>query len=303
MPKKQKVSARPNPAILLSGLRPRLGRLFAEAPADEAGLHAELDRLTAGLKPASFLPILAGTFAATPEEQRAQLDNAVGAWLHLRGLLPELHTLDARQGLDPTARPLAHAWLEAGGLTPMEQEMVDLADLFLEAYFLDEEMQDSPTLFWYADARRRRVRCASFLVDFQPPWDGAVKDLAFFNARDIEDGRSDFFRVWQRSDAQPKPLDAAAITGMLWKALAQNQAAGIRLPADVISARGVVMPMLYALAERHGVPTLSPDEVEAMVTQGRSAESIRREERRFGYQMRLADGSVIRLIRDEDDDI
>jgi hypothetical protein len=50
------------------------------------------------------------------------------------------------------------------------------------------------------------------------------------------------------------------------------------------------------------VEPLTLDEIEALATTGRSPESIRTEERMLGYQTRMPDGSVIRIMRPPDDD-
>lgn len=104
MAKKLCSGAQVNSAVRLSKLRPDLGQAFADARNDHATVQAELDQLTDGLKPASFLPLLVGAFAAAPDQQRERLAGPVGVWLRERGLLEALRALEARQSLEGAER-------------------------------------------------------------------------------------------------------------------------------------------------------------------------------------------------------
>lgn len=301
MAKKSRSGAQPNPAIRLSNLGPRLARLLAEV-ADAPALSAQLDRLTEGLKPGSFLPIVVGVFAGAPANQREPLDAALVAWLQERDLLDQLRTLEARQSFHEPAQSLARAWLEAGGVTVAPLPAFDPTDLFIAAYELGEPSQDTPTLFWYEDARRRRVRSASFLVDFEPPWEGALKDLAYATYRNPGEATDAFFGLWRRQGIKPRALDAPTAAQRVWTALRQSQAQGLRLPADFIAVAREVLPFLLALPVGPDVVPLSLAELEAMASSGRTPESIRIEERRLGFQTRMPDGSILRVMGPPDDE-
>jgi hypothetical protein len=302
MAKKSRAAGQPNPAIRLSNLGPRLARLLADAD-DASALPAELDRLTDGLKPGSFLPIVVGAFATAPEEQRGRLNTGVSAWLRERGLLESLHELEARQTFRAPAEAIARAWLEEGGITVAPVRAPDPAELFLAAYELGEVSQDSPTLFWHEDARRRRIRSAAFLIDFEPPWEGALKDVAYATHRDLDQATEEFFGLWRMQGLHPHRLDAATAGQRVWAALRQNQAQGIRLPADLIAVLPQILPFLLALPGGPDAAPLSAAEVEALATNGRTPESIRHEERLFGFQTRMPDGSIARVQPPPDDEL
>lgn len=197
MPKKSRSAAQANPAIRLSNLHPRLSRLFGEAPSDPATLRGELNQLTDGLKPASFLPILVSAFVAAAADRRAQLDAPLGDWLHERGLLASLGELEARQVFEGPAREAVRAWMTAGGVMPAALVEVDPAELFIAAYEIDAPSQASTTLFWYEDGRRRRVCVAGFLIDFEPPWEGALKDIAYRTFREYDQAYGYYTAIWQ----------------------------------------------------------------------------------------------------------
>lgn len=303
MAKKLRPGAQVNPAVRLSNLRPRLAQIFADAQIDHATVQAELDQLTDGLKPASFLSLLVGAFVAAPDQQRERLAGPVGAWLGERGLLEALRSLEARQTLEGAERAMARSWLEAGDIAPAPESALTLADLFIDAYEVGDPAQASVTLFWYEDARRRRARFASFLIDFQPPWEGALKDLAYDTFRDSGQAHAKFFTVWEESPLQHYPVDVVAATRRVWTALRQSQAQGIRLPADFIAVMPEVVPFLLALPTDPAAPALSPVEILDLARRGRIPEDIRRDERRFGFQKRMSDGSIMRVVNLFDDDL
>ncbi|GAB4424613.1 MAG: hypothetical protein OHK0015_03650 [Chloroflexi bacterium OHK40] len=302
MAKKARPGTQPNPALRLSNLGPRLARLLANPASDPQTIRAELDLMIEGLKPLSYLPIVISTFAALPEAQREPLDTMLSTWIQERGLLPVLHNLEDRRTFQEPARSLARQLLEAGGHSLAAEEPINLADLFLAAYELGEASQDAPTIFWHEDERRRRVCSASFLIDFEPPWEGAVKDLAFDTYRNFDQARERFFSLWQARGLAPRAISASTAAQRVWRALRQNQSQAIRLPIDLIAAIPQVLPFLLALPLPPDVEPLTLDEIEALATTGRSPESIRTEERMLGYQTRMPDGSVIRIMRPPDDD-
>jgi hypothetical protein len=108
--------------------------------------------------------------------------------------------------------------------------------------------------------------------------------------------------TWRMSGLVPQPIDATTVAQRIWKALRQSQVQGIRLPADFITILPKVMPFLNALPVGRETVPLSAAEVEALLTTGRSPESIRHEERAFGYQTRMPDGKILRILRSPDDE-
>jgi hypothetical protein len=157
-------------------------------------------------------------------------------------------------------------------------------------------------LFWYEDARRRRVRATAFLIDFEPPWEGALKDVAHRSFRSIDHAHSDFFAIWQEDGFQYHLIDKASATQRVWASLRQSQAQGIRLPADFIPLMAEIMPLLHALAAASDIAALSETESSALATSGRSVEALRREERLLGYQKRMPDGKILYILRPTDDE-
>ncbi len=146
------------------------------------------------------------------------------------------------------------------------------------------------------------MRATVFLIDFEPPWEGALKDVADKSFRTITHAHAEFFSVWKKDNFQERLIDTASATQCVWTAIRQNQAEGIRLPADFIPLMAKVMPLLHALAAALDITALSEAEISALATSGRSPEVLRQEERRLGYQKRMPDGRILRILRPPDDE-
>jgi hypothetical protein len=298
MVKKAQARAKPNPAIRLSNLRSRFVQLFAAEEPDAAYLQAELQRLTDGLKPASFLPLLAGAYADIPKAGRAALDAPIREWLQTQGLLAQLRDLEERQAITGAGQPIARAWLEASGITPAPLPSdANLADLLIASYEVANPMQASTVIFWYADGRRRLVRSVTFLIDYQPPWEGSLKDVAYHEARDFEKALNSYQRLWREHGLEAERIGLPAAAQQIWAALHQSWSQQIRLPIDFSARFGDVVPLLLALPTPPDTPTLTVEELGDLALNGRSPEDLWDEEKALGYQTRMDDGSIIRIMR------
>jgi hypothetical protein len=298
MAKKAQPHAKPNPAIRLSNLRTRFVQLFAAEEPDAAYLQAELQRLTDGLKPASFLPLLAGAYADVQETGRAALDAPIREWLQTQGLLAQLRDLEERQAIPGAGQPIARAWLEASGITPAPLPSdADLADLLIAAYEVANPIQASTVIFWHADGRRRQVRSLTCLIDYEPPWEGALKDVAHHEARDFDKALGSYQRLWREHGLEAERVGLPAAAQRVWAALRQSRAQQIRLPIDFSTRFGDVVPLLLALPLPPNTPTLTLEELGDLALNGRSPEDLWDEEKAIGYQMRMDDGSIVRITR------
>ncbi len=299
MAKKSRNQPQISPALRLSGLGPRVARLIALDMSDAGAVQAELARLTAGLKPTSFLPILVNTCAAASDEQRAGLKPIVGTWLRDNGLVEPLRKLEANYVFDAAGRQVAREWLEMAGqsLEPLVNPAPE--DLVISAYQVGGRTGDSQaslTLLWYEDARQRRVHLASFLIDYEPPWEGAVKDLAYSNHRDAEIATRKFMSIWEEESIAIHQIGLSSFMRQIWTALRQNVAQNISLPDDFIAAFGIVMTMLLSLPAHPDAPALNQHELKALITGKLKPEQLRELEQRFGYQKRMPDGSIIHIL-------
>ena len=102
-----------SPTIRLSGLRPRLDQLLRSdtmAQGDEA-IAAAISSLTAGMKPAAFLPMLLAAYGAAPPMPQAHLAAALPTLLGRAGHVQALRELVGLHALAPDQQQIALAWL------------------------------------------------------------------------------------------------------------------------------------------------------------------------------------------------
>lgn len=298
MAKKSSSTPQLNPAIRLSNLHPRLTQLFTGDHADTDVLEQELTRLTSGLKPATFLPILLNAFHAAPDERRTQYQAIVGAWLTAQQHDAALRDLVQRKIIYGSGAQVAQALLgEETALTSPEQE-----DLFAAASTIGNASQAAVAFFWYADERRRTVHAGSFLIDFEPPWNGALKDVMYRSFRSLDAAQDSYYAIWRRQGMEPTQINQAQLSERLWQAIRCSQAEQIRLPADYTRDAKQLTPFLLSLPATPIAPPLSAEELEHLRTHGRTPEALTLEEQRMGYQMRMSNGEVIRILRDGDID-
>lgn len=302
---KQRPVAQPSPMIRLSGLRPRLDQLLRgdTMQQGDVAILAALDSLTTGLKPAAFLPMLLAAYGAAAPMPQAHLAALLPTWLGHSGYAQALRGLVAQRALAPDQQQIALAWLEAGG-EPTEDLAAELAswDPFYAAYEVGNEFQSSLMIFSYANPRRLRVQALGFLIDTQPPWEGAVKDVLRQGQRPPEDAIEQYVSVWSERGEVPRPLEAAEAKRRVLSALLQNRKQQIRLPADLIAVRGQFLSDVLTLPDAPQTPAFSADDFDALAQDGRRPETLMRAEQTLGYQTRAPDGRVIRVLRPSDDD-
>lgn len=303
--KKGKKERRPNiPAT--TSLRPGLSRLLTEAPAaDDQVLVATIERLRQGVKDDVFLQALLASHVAAPQGMRDWLDDVLPNWLREHEMLDLLRTMVAREAFPVDQEQEALAWLESAGVDI--SDLVELAqrDPFYRAFMFGNEMQGALLIFWYANRQQTRVRGFSFLIDFQPPWNGSVKDVIYFPQRTPDAAMADFIAPWQQraamNEADLLELDAVDAKQRALTALLHNRQENIRLPADLIPHREPFARYVLALPDGPETPAFGVEDFDTLSRQGQTPEMLIRHERQFGYRTRLPNGEEMLLLRDPDD--
>lgn len=289
-----------NPAIRLSGLRQRLNNVLGVANEPQATV-AQIDQLTEGLKPTAFLPIVVSASGAAGA--RSDLDAPLVNWMQQAKLLGPLSELVARAGLDEGGQQLALRWLEAANFDTASLRATLDWNAFYRAYQVGNEFQAAVAVFWYTSPQRRRVRALSLLLDFEPPWEGALKDVAVLGQRSPDEAINAFFDLWRGQGGEPRPLTASEAQQAILVALGRNREQGIRLPADVIGARELFLSMMGSLASAESGAEFGAAEFDALATSGRRPEDLRLNEQIGGYQTRTPNGDVILLPPLSDDEL
>lgn len=285
----------------LSSLRPRFDALVRQGqlvhPDDPS--HAALDSLTESIKPDTFLPIVLSAAASAPGEAQPQLDTTMASWLSARGHLPALRALVERKTLDEAQHERALAWLAAAG-EQTEALALEAWAPFYDAYDAGNDFQGVVMVFWYTSRRRHRVTGLSFLVDYEPPWEGAVKDGMRFPQRSPEAMITDFVDIWTTRGTPAERLTAADAKRRVLTALQQNRAQNIRIHPDLVREREAFIANVLSLPDAPETPALSVEEFDHLAREGRSPEALQQQEQLFGYQTRLPSGEQI-LVAPPDD--
>ena len=294
MSKANRKQKRPNiaPATLL---RARLEAVWlaqtaVQQPPEQ--LAAALQAASHGIKPDATTEVVLAVFAAASPDVQAKLEQVIPQWLAQRDGLTALETLVSKGRLSMALQSLAARWLAAAG-----REVTSLApsaeSTFHSAFILEEEWQAAVIVLWYSNPRRNRARGMEFLIDHNPPWDGAIKDVLLFPNKPPEQLIERYVDMWRERGQAMTPIDAAALKRRLVIALKQNEAAKIRLPADLVQLRELFFAHVLALPNAPGSPAFTQDDFHALSETGQSAESLSRFEKTVGRRVLMEDGKEL----------
>jgi hypothetical protein len=200
-------------------------------------------------------------------------------WLIDRGYVVALREVIARRTSTAGDRELALAWLQAVGeavtTLPTGQEQ----DAFFDAYYYSDESQAVLVLLCYRDRRHTQVQGFSFLLDFNPPWDGAVKDIFALLRRDPRSAIREFVDFWHRGEGAPgfqlAPISAVEAKRRVLEAMACNRRQNIRLPADLIASRENFLRFVLPLPDSPDTPSFTVADFDALSQMGTRPEDIR----------------------------
>jgi len=267
---------------------------------EQSQLEADLDAVTRGIKADALVPVMLRAYLNAPAEARARLDQVVPGWLLARAHLPMLEKLTVNQALDSSLQPTALAWLAAAGRNVREQ--LAQPDLFYEAYDLDNGYQAAVVLIWYSDPKRTRARGMNFLIDYHPPWDGALKDIIYFPQRPPKDLVKRYVEIWEERGQPMTPLSAVEAKQKILRALDCSRKSEMRLPRDLIAVREEFVRHMLSLPDGPDTPPITAQDVEFLCQHGQRPEEIVHLEQTVGRRTRMADGTEVLVMGDLDDD-
>jgi len=303
--RKQKRST-PNLSPLIQ-LRPRLDQLLsagALAEKDPQALRTDLDDVFKGLKPSEFLPVLLRAYPSAPEQVQARLDEMLPEWLGERGYTGTLLDLLKKHRIDSKGEQRAQTWLVSAGadVSVLQEEKEEAS--FYGAYSYYDESQGMVVIYWYTDHRRYDVGGMSFLLDFNPPWEGAVKDIIVLPRRPPERAVQEYVGMSRQHGMLLEPISAAEAKKEVLEGLLVNRREKIRLPSDLISARKLFLKHVLSLPDMPETPRFTAQDFEALQRTGKAPEAIRHYEQTVGHRVRMEDGEEV-LVMDhlpEDDE-
>ncbi|MBM3130015.1 MAG: hypothetical protein FJ009_15510 [Chloroflexi bacterium] len=301
MSKPKKVSKPNFPAVAL--LRPRLDALFKDtalAEKSDAEIYTTLDEIGRGIKPDSLLPTLIRACLAAHVVNRTRLDALIPTWLRARNHLTAMSELLAQEKLDYELRGQAEAWLVVNGITPSQPAPI-ASDWFYQAYDLDDKSQALVVVFWYTDAKKQRIYGMSFLIDYNPPWDGAIKDTMLYPKLDPRDAKWKYVDIWKDRGQALESITAAQAKTKILKCLACNRKNKIRLARDLANNRDAFWRFVMALPDAPDTPRFTDEDWQALLKQDQSADEIMRYEQTVGRRVRMEDGKELLVMGNLDD--
>jgi len=287
-----------SPLVLL---RPRLDGLLDNevlASKDSQALQADLNAVCKGLDPSEFLPILLNACAGASTPIQARLDAVVPEWLRERGYLNSLRTLVNQHRIVDEDQQQVVTWLEAAGIDVSELKERQVQSSFYRAWMYTDSSQGVIIVLWYADHWRRKVQGLSLLIDFNPPWEGAVKDNMILPRRSPNRAIEEFVNVWTRRGMRPESLEAAEVKREILKSLDTNRQEGIRLPRDLVRIRGPFVKHVLSLPDLPDTPSFTEKDFAELSRTGKSVESLRHFEQTVGRRVRLDDGKELIVMGD-----
>jgi hypothetical protein len=305
---KRKKIRRPNisPATML---RPRLDSLWADDALlhkEDATIEQDLDVVARDVAPDFLLTTLLRAYLSASAAVRARLDAVLPGWLGKHGYMNTLQEMVADASLDADLRPPALGWMEAAGIDTKSFESVP--NLFLRAYYYDdvavlgEKSQAYVAVLWYTSPKRNRAQGMGFLLDYNPPWDGSVKDILVTKRRPPRKLFGDFSDVWNRSGMELETVSAERAKTVVLAALNCNRAANLRLPRDLIAAREFFVRYVLPLPDAPDTPSFTMDDFDFLARHGERPEEVMDFEQTVGRRVRMEDGREVLVMGGSEED-
>ena len=284
-----------SPVVLL---RPRLDGLWqnpAWAARDQASQLDDLSALTRGIRPDEFLPIVIKAYQAAPAPAQAQLAGLIPTWLQQQGQVDALAALVASRRLADADLSTALTWLETAGVD-VHANLPVVASSFFAGLLGGDDLgsQGLLSIFWHVN--QQRVRGAAFLIDYNPPWEGAIKDISWHALRHPERDLELYRRGWEERGVRFAPLAAAEAKRAFIDRLRCNREQGISLHHDIVAARQEIVDHILSLPDAEDTPPFTTADFDALSHLEQRTEDIMHFEHTVGRRVRMEDGKELMVF-------
>lgn len=267
-------------------------------------LKTDIDALAQGVKPEQFLAVLLPLYSVS--RSVPALETVVPAWLSERQYQRALQDFLAKEDPEFRIYDFARAWLEqAGGDISALEATVAARNkpLFYKAFAHSEHVlknswQGLVVVTWYTDTRRHKIQGLSILVDHNPPWHGAAKDLMLLPVMHPVELEHSFLGHWRKRMSALDEISASEAKTLIIRSLETNRKQNIRLPKDLVAASQMFHKQVLALDDAPDTPLFTMEDFELLSKTGRSAEMIWSEERTVGRRITGSDGREIFIDAD-----
>ncbi len=291
---KKSKQRKPNlsPAI---ALRPRLDGLINNPgwlERDSEAIQADLLAITKGVSPAEIALVFVAVRNDSPDAIQEKLSGYFSEFLGTQGYLEALTKLVAQHQLPFWAEETVRNWLQRSGV---EVAIVPTASTFFRAYYGIDEFGSQGTLvfLWYNNRQRDRAAGMGWLLDFNPPWFGCVKDCHPISQEDATLQAYTVTHFWRDKGLELQELDAIQAKSHAITALAQNKQLGIRLHKDFYPLRDKFAQHILSLPDPPELPAFSLADLDYVLKHGKSSEEINLFERRVGRRVIMEDGKEL----------
>ena len=286
----------------IAALRPRLDGLIHNPGWLQRGIDstsADLDAVTKQIQPADYLPVLLRAFSDNNSNNKDQYIAVLSAWLQQEQRLVVLQQIVAKNLLSGDSLQLALALLQDADI----EVALSAPSSFYKAFYGDDDFgsQGFLIILWYTNQQKTRVSGVNFLRDFNPPWDGAIKDSFQFPQRSPQDAVRQYVDRMRQGRITIREVGDVRAKQLMIECFRCNQAQSIRPSRDTIALRNVILDKIFTLPDDESTPLFTIDEFDRILTIGKTADEIMQYEKTVGRRVRLEDGKEI-LIMGADDD-
>jgi len=201
-----------------------------------------------------------------------------------------------RHRIEGEAGQRALTWLGAVGADLSVLQAQQAHAPFYQAHMYADDSQGVVSMFWYTDSRRRQVQGMSFLIDYHPPWEGAIKDVTVYPVHAPAWVTRTYLAFWADRLTPLRPLEAAEAKRRVLHGLEVNRREGIRLPSDLIAGRDLFLEHVPDLPDTADTPAFTARDFEVLSHLARSPEELRVYEQTVGRRVRLPDGKELLVM-------
>ncbi len=295
----------------LATIQFRITTFLASADAlssDRTAWKTHLDALVQGIKPEQFF----GFFLPASRNAHEQIIENIKAflpeWVAANAYAPAFREFITKAMLEGENYPFSAALTGALNIDvagEVEAKLQAAQNLFVEAFAHDDkEWQCSIIGFWYTDKRKYQQHGFSLLIDRNPPWNGAVKDFFLITSGQVsyvKQGLSHAFngfngpRQHKRTETEVKEL--------IFRAFQDSKKNGIRLPHDLIAEKDAFWNFWSKLPDTPLTEGFTREDFNALLRNGKTAESIMHYEQTVGREIIGDNGERIFVGADDADSL
>jgi hypothetical protein len=133
----------------------------------------------------------------------------------------------------------------------------------------------------------------NWLLDFNPPWEGAAKDVVPYPQKSPDDLLELALGRWRSQPIHLEEIDAVTAKRHAIEILQRNFKQKIRLHRDFQQARQDFAQHVLSLPDGPDTPAFTLAEYDFLCRNGKRSEEINQFERTVGRVMRLEDGKAL----------